>query len=134
MSPQPDTGQLVCVVRLAGAGCTPPAEASSESVFHSSLQWKLRTETAGSLFWSLPPLVCEVVSSQLMVGLTVSSDSPDISHHCQAMLCLMVCVVMGGCSRCVEVVAVLRVWWSYSASQCELFSAGLLVGAGTPGQ
>ena len=36
-------------------------------------------ETAGSLFWSLQHLVCEVVSSQLMVGLTVSSDSPDIN-------------------------------------------------------
>ena len=120
---------------LPRAGRTPPAEASSGSVFHGSLQWELRTETAGSLFWSLPHLVCEVVSSQLMVGLTVSSDSPDILHHCQGLLCLMmVCVVMGGWSRCVEVVAVLRVWWSYSASDCELFSAGLLVGAGTPGQ
>ena len=33
MSPQPNTGQLVCVGRLAGAGRTPPAEASSGSVF-----------------------------------------------------------------------------------------------------
>ena len=50
MSPQPDTCQLVCVGRLAGAGRIPPAQASSEIVFHGSLQWELRTETAGSLF------------------------------------------------------------------------------------